>query len=101
MTCAPAPRASSPLPSVEPLSTTITSPASPFSSSAERAWLTHSAIVSASFRHGMTTETRMASVRICLVRVCLVYDCLYPYTVGGAERWYRNLAERLPPRGRE
>ncbi len=29
------------------------------------------------------------------MRVCLVYDCLYPYTVGGAERWYRNLAERL------
>jgi glycosyltransferase involved in cell wall biosynthesis len=29
------------------------------------------------------------------MRVCVVYDCLYPYTVGGAERWYRNLAERL------
>jgi glycosyltransferase involved in cell wall biosynthesis len=29
------------------------------------------------------------------VRVCLVYDCLFPHTVGGAERWYRNLAERL------
>jgi glycosyltransferase involved in cell wall biosynthesis len=29
------------------------------------------------------------------VRVCVVYDCLYPYTVGGGERWYRNLAERL------
>ena len=29
------------------------------------------------------------------MRVCLVYDCLYPHTVGGAERWYRNLAERL------
>jgi glycosyltransferase involved in cell wall biosynthesis len=28
-------------------------------------------------------------------RVCLVYDCLFPHTVGGAERWYRNLAERL------
>ena len=25
----------------------------------------------------------------------MVYDCLYPCTVGGAERWYRNLAERL------
>ena len=36
------------------------------------------------------------------MRICLVYDCLYPYTVGGAERWYRNLAERLAaerPRG--
>lgn len=29
------------------------------------------------------------------MRVCLIYDCLYPHTVGGAERWYRNLAERL------
>ncbi len=29
------------------------------------------------------------------VRIALVYDCLYPNTIGGAERWYRNLAERL------
>jgi len=29
------------------------------------------------------------------MRVCIVYDCLFPYTVGGAERWYRNLAERI------
>jgi glycosyltransferase involved in cell wall biosynthesis len=35
------------------------------------------------------------------VRVCLVYDCLYPYTIGGAERWYRNLAEHLAARGHE
>jgi glycosyltransferase involved in cell wall biosynthesis len=35
------------------------------------------------------------------VRVCLVFDCLYPYTVGGAERWYRNLAERLAQAGHE
>jgi glycosyltransferase involved in cell wall biosynthesis len=35
------------------------------------------------------------------VRVCIVYDCLYPYTVGGAERWYRNLAERLAGEGHE
>ena len=33
------------------------------------------------------------------VRICLVYDCLYPHTVGGAERWYRNLAERLARTG--
>ena len=36
------------------------------------------------------------------MRICIVYDCLFPYTVGGAERWYRNLAERLAagrPRG--
>jgi glycosyltransferase involved in cell wall biosynthesis len=35
------------------------------------------------------------------VRVCIVYDCLYPYTIGGAERWYRNLAERLAASGHE
>jgi glycosyltransferase involved in cell wall biosynthesis len=35
------------------------------------------------------------------MRVCLVYDCLFPYTVGGAERWYRNLAERLAADGHE
>jgi glycosyltransferase involved in cell wall biosynthesis len=35
------------------------------------------------------------------MRVCLVYDCLYPYTVGGAERWYRNLAERLASEGHD
>ena len=35
------------------------------------------------------------------VRICLVYDCLFPYTVGGAERWYRNLGERLAAEGHE
>jgi glycosyltransferase involved in cell wall biosynthesis len=35
------------------------------------------------------------------MRICLVYDCLYPYTIGGAERWYRNLAERLAAGGHE
>jgi glycosyltransferase involved in cell wall biosynthesis len=35
------------------------------------------------------------------MRVCLVYDCLYPFTIGGAERWYRNLAERLAASGHE
>ena len=35
------------------------------------------------------------------MRVCLVYDCLYPHTVGGAERWYRNLGERLAADGHE
>jgi glycosyltransferase involved in cell wall biosynthesis len=33
------------------------------------------------------------------MRICLVYDCLYPHTVGGAERWYRDLAERLADDG--
>ena len=32
------------------------------------------------------------------MRVAIVYDCLYPYTIGGAERWYRELAERLAAR---
>jgi glycosyltransferase involved in cell wall biosynthesis len=35
------------------------------------------------------------------VRVCIVYDCLFPFTIGGAERWYRNLAERLASSGHE
>jgi glycosyltransferase involved in cell wall biosynthesis len=35
------------------------------------------------------------------MRICLVYDCLYPHTVGGAERWYRSLAERLVADGHE
>jgi glycosyltransferase involved in cell wall biosynthesis len=35
------------------------------------------------------------------MKICVVYDCLYPYTVGGAERWYRNLAERLVHEGHE
>jgi glycosyltransferase involved in cell wall biosynthesis len=35
------------------------------------------------------------------LRICLVYDCLYPHTVGGAERWYRNLALRLAGEGHE
>jgi glycosyltransferase involved in cell wall biosynthesis len=35
------------------------------------------------------------------IRICLVYDCLFPYTVGGAERWYRNVAERLSANGHE
>jgi glycosyltransferase involved in cell wall biosynthesis len=35
------------------------------------------------------------------MHICLVYDCLYPWTVGGAERWYRNLAERLAADGHD
>ena len=35
------------------------------------------------------------------MRIALVYDCLFPYTVGGAERWYRNLAERLDAAGHD
>jgi glycosyltransferase involved in cell wall biosynthesis len=35
------------------------------------------------------------------MRICIVYDCLFPYTVGGGERWYRSLAERLASTGHE
>jgi glycosyltransferase involved in cell wall biosynthesis len=35
------------------------------------------------------------------MRVCIVYDCLFPHTVGGAERWYRHLAERLAADGHD
>jgi glycosyltransferase involved in cell wall biosynthesis len=35
------------------------------------------------------------------MRICLIYDCLFPHTVGGAERWYRRLAERLVADGHE
>ncbi len=35
------------------------------------------------------------------MRICVIYDCLFPLTVGGAERWYRNLAERLVGDGHE
>jgi len=35
------------------------------------------------------------------MRICVIYDCLFPLTVGGAERWYRNLAERLAGDGHE
>src|SRR3954464_4996229 len=35
------------------------------------------------------------------MRICLVYDVLYPHTVGGAERWYRNLALRLAAEGHD
>ena len=31
--------------------------------------------------------------------ICLVYDCLFPHTVGGAERWYRE-PRRAPRRRR-
>jgi len=35
------------------------------------------------------------------MRICLIYDCLFPHTVGGAERWYRNLALRLRAEGHD
>jgi glycosyltransferase involved in cell wall biosynthesis len=35
------------------------------------------------------------------MRVCVVYDCIFPWTVGGAERWYRSLSERLAAAGHD
>jgi glycosyltransferase involved in cell wall biosynthesis len=35
------------------------------------------------------------------MRICLVYDCLYPYTIGGGERWFRNLADHLAAAGHD
>lgn len=35
------------------------------------------------------------------MRFCLIYDGLYPYTIGGADRWYRSLAESLAELGHE
>jgi len=35
------------------------------------------------------------------MRIAIVYDCLYPHTVGGAERWYRQLARRLAAAGHD
>jgi glycosyltransferase involved in cell wall biosynthesis len=34
-------------------------------------------------------------------RICIVYDRLYPASIGGAERWYRLLAERLAAEGHQ
>jgi glycosyltransferase involved in cell wall biosynthesis len=35
------------------------------------------------------------------MRICLLYDCLFPHTVGGAERWYRDIARRLAAEGHD
>ncbi|MEA2187904.1 MAG: hypothetical protein QOK16_2915 [Solirubrobacteraceae bacterium] len=35
------------------------------------------------------------------MRILVVYDCLFPYTVGGGERWLRSVAERLSTEGHE
>jgi glycosyltransferase involved in cell wall biosynthesis len=38
---------------------------------------------------------------VCAVRILVVYDCLFPYTIGGGERWYRTLSERLAADGHD
>ncbi len=35
------------------------------------------------------------------MRICLIYDSLQPYRIGGAERWYFGLAERLAGAGHQ
>lgn len=35
------------------------------------------------------------------MKVAIIYDCLFPWTIGGAERWLRNLAEGLTQKGHE
>lgn len=35
------------------------------------------------------------------MHVCIVYDCIFPWTKGGAERWYRVLADELTRTGHE
>lgn len=35
------------------------------------------------------------------MKVAIVYDCLFPWTIGGAERWLRDLAEGLAARGHD
>jgi len=54
-------------------------------------------------RGGLRARRRVSDPehRLYDLRVCIVYDCLFPYTIGGAERWYRNLAERLAASGHE
>jgi glycosyltransferase involved in cell wall biosynthesis len=47
------------------------------------------------------TKRRSSIRHACGVRICVLYDCLFPYTVGGGERWYRHLAERMAQEGHE
>jgi len=35
------------------------------------------------------------------MRICLAYDCLFPWTVGGHERYFRGLAEQLAAAGHD
>ena len=35
------------------------------------------------------------------MRISIVYDCLYPWTVGGAERWMRGVSEALAAEGHQ
>jgi glycosyltransferase involved in cell wall biosynthesis len=45
--------------------------------------------------------TREPPIRLTALRICIVYDRLPPHTVGGAERWYKSISERLAAAGHE
>jgi glycosyltransferase involved in cell wall biosynthesis len=47
------------------------------------------------------TRYRNDTLATLAMRICILYDCLYPWTVGGAERWYRNLAAEFVAAGHE
>src|SRR3954451_12587849 len=78
----------------------------PLSGSGKRASVaTHQALIATNATaaaigpHSTAEEPRAEERRLVTVaasmamanhrRICVVYDCLFPYTVGGAERWYR------------
>jgi glycosyltransferase involved in cell wall biosynthesis len=44
--------------------------------------------------------TEQAACEQAPLRIAIVYDCLYPHTIGGCERWYRAVAQRLARRHR-
>jgi glycosyltransferase involved in cell wall biosynthesis len=52
-------------------------------------------------RRRALTARRLTLACFAAVRICIVYDCLFPHTVGGAERWYRDLAQRLAAEGHQ
>ena len=62
-------------------------------------WAVNRALARVPGLNVLATNVELIATRA--VKIALVYDCLYPYTVGGAERWYRNLAERLAASGHE
>src|SRR5262249_38029517 len=63
----------------------------------------HDAFEAGGRRRHATTRARGARgrARVARVRICLVYDHLYPQTIGGAERWLRDLAVHLVAGGHD
>ena len=46
-------------------------------------------------------RSRCMATSSSVMKICMVYDCLYPHTIGGAERWYRQLALHLSRAGHD